>query len=71
MPDDLLGQLFVVWNRFIAAMTTPEGQALLDAVEYDVKDVMDGPNSSTPQPPAPAEIAAKRGPRVTGAQQPK
>lgn len=68
MPDDLLGQLFVVWNRFIAAMTTPEGQALLDAVEYVVKDVMDGPNSSPPQPPTPAEIAARRGPRVTGGQ---
>lgn len=55
-----------VWQLIIAALTTPEGQALLDYLEFLVKDVMDGPDTSPPPPATADEIRAKRGVRVMG-----
>lgn len=62
----IVEKILHVWQLFIAAMTTPEGQALLDYVEFLVKDVIDGPNQSPPPPQTAADIRAKSGPRIVG-----
>lgn len=64
MPDSLWRQLLVIWQLFLALMATSEGQAFLDAVEYTVKDIADGPDQH-PDQPAPTASAGS-GPRVVG-----
>lgn len=70
MGDGIIAKILHAWSLFVAAMTTPEGQALLNYVEYLVKDVMDGPDQSPPAPTTAADIRAKSGPRVTGVPKP-
>jgi len=65
----IVEKILRVWQLFIGAMTTPEGQALLNYVEYLVQDVMDGPDQSPPPPETAADIRAK-GPRKTGGNAP-
>jgi hypothetical protein len=65
----IVEKILHVWQLFIAAMTTPEGQALLDYVEFLVKDVIDGPDQSPPPPQSAADIRVKSGPRVMGSKQ--
>lgn len=66
MPDSLWRQLLTIWQLFLALMSTPEGQAFLDAVEYTVKDIADGPDQ---HPDQPASVAsAGKGPRKVGGQ---
>jgi hypothetical protein len=64
----IVEKILKVWQLFIAAMTTPEGQALLNYVEYLVQDVIDGPDQSPPAPQSAADIRAKTGARVVGGQ---
>lgn len=70
MTESLWRQLLAVWAQFLLVMSSPDGQKLLDMVEYIVKDVMDGPDAHPDNSPfnrASAQPSASAsGPRVVG-----
>lgn len=51
MTEGFWRQLLAIWGQFLLVMSSPDGQKLLDMVEYVVKDVMDGPDQSPDNSP--------------------
>jgi hypothetical protein len=51
MTEGFWRQLLQIWGQFLLVMSSPDGQKLLDMVEYVVKDVIDGPDQTPDNSP--------------------